>query len=61
MMNDVTRKYIEALEEHIEALDGAWDGYDPLNHVEMAERLVAQRKREMNDAEIEEGMMGVIR
>ena len=49
MMSDVTRKYIEALEEHIEALEDAWDGYDPGNHVKLAEWAVTQRKREMNE------------
>ena len=48
MMNDVTRKYIEALEEHIEALESAWS-WAGEDHVKMAERLVTQRKREMDD------------
>ncbi len=50
-MNDATRKYIEALEEHIEALMDAWDGYDPLGHVEMAEQLVTAARKKMKEDE----------
>ncbi len=50
-MNDATRKYIEALEEHIEALMGAWDGYDPREHMEMDEQLVTAARKKMKENE----------
>ena len=43
-MNDATRKYIEALEEHIEALNDVWDGYDPDEYVAKAEQYSWKRK-----------------